>query len=144
MPSGSTEFALLLILFLCFLLFIGGWVSVCWMLSHLGGWHKLAKQYRRQHKPTGKKHFMASAKIGLANYNNCLTLYTSPDGLYLSVWPMFRIGHPPLFLPWSELHNPQSKNFLWAKYVEFEIGSPKITTLSMAEKHYNPVRQQDL
>lgn len=25
------------------------------------------------------------------------------DGLYLAVFSLFRLGHPPLFIPWSEI-----------------------------------------
>ncbi len=36
-------------------------------------------------------------------YNGSLTAGANQFGLHLSVWPIFRIGHPPLFLPWSDV-----------------------------------------
>jgi len=142
MASAPLELSLILLLIAFFGIFVGGWVFTCWILSHLGGWHRLAKHYRRERKPTGKRHSMASAKIGLANYNNCLTMHSSPEGLSIAVWPMFRIGHPPLLIPWSELNNPDFRGFLWFKYVVLEIGSPKITTISFSQKDFAAFQQQ--
>jgi hypothetical protein len=38
-----------------------------------------------------------------ANYRSCVTLGANARGLYLAVRPLFRIGHPPLFIPWSDV-----------------------------------------
>ena len=38
----------------------------------------------------------------MTNYNNVLTIGANREGLYLSVLFIFRLGHPPLFIPWTE------------------------------------------
>jgi hypothetical protein len=37
-----------------------------------------------------------------ANYGGCLTVGSDAAGLYLAVMFLFRVGHPPLFIPWDE------------------------------------------
>jgi hypothetical protein len=38
-----------------------------------------------------------------ARYRSCMTLGANARGLYLAVLPLFRIGHPPLFIPWTDV-----------------------------------------
>jgi hypothetical protein len=33
------------------------------------------------------------------HFGNCLTTGADQSGLYLTVFPIFRIGHPPLLIP---------------------------------------------
>ena len=48
--------------------------------------------------------------------NGALTPGADPLGLYLAVWLLFRIGHPPLFVPWSEISVSLEK-YLWIELV---------------------------
>ncbi len=77
---------------------------------------------------------MQSARMGLVNYSSCLTVYVSKDGLYLSVWPMFRLGHPPLFLPWSAIQKPTLKKVLWVEMASFEVGVPRLASVTLSKK----------
>ena len=49
-------------------------------------------------------------------YNGALTPGADPFGLHLAVWPLFRIGHPPLFVPWSDI-SLSLENYLWIEVV---------------------------
>src|SRR5437870_944871 len=88
------------------------WVFVLWLLSELSGWRKLAAVYRAQHAPNGKRFLMQTGKIGDTWYGRCLTIYTSGEGLYVSLWPVFRFRQPPLFIPWSAVRDRREKRFL--------------------------------
>lgn len=114
--------------------FAGFWCLVCMMISVLGGWGRLAKRFPRSSPPTGKRFDMASGSVGRANYNNCLTVHVGERGIDFAVWPIFRIGHKPLFIPWTELNEPEVKRFLWHKYVRIDVGSPKVATITVSEK----------
>jgi len=127
---------LLFILIIFPIAFVGVWSFVLWILSHVGGWQALAQQYRTTRKPTGHCFNAEAIRLGLVNYNFISQLCSTPAGLYLSVWSIFKIGHPPLLIPWSELHNPRPVQFLWKKMIRFDIGSPKITTITLSEKVY--------
>lgn len=113
--------------------FAGLWCTVSLVLS-AGGWRQLSKSFPARDQPSGKRFFGESAKVGLVAYNRCLTIYTSPEGIYLSVFLPFRLGHPPLFIPWDAMHNASEHRFLWLKTIAFDVGTPRITTMRLARK----------
>ena len=45
-------------------------------------------------------------------YENCVTLKITDQGLHLSLIFIFRIGHPPLLVPWEEIHVEKYKGWL--------------------------------
>jgi hypothetical protein len=55
-------------------------------------------------------------------YGHCLTVGAEVIGLYLSALFLVRIGHPPWFLPWSEVSVWKRRKFLWFRYVELRLG----------------------
>lgn len=57
-----------------------------------------------------------------ANYNNCLTIGGDPAGLYLSPLFFFRIGHPPLFVPWTEISLRGRRKIMFIECVELRLG----------------------
>jgi hypothetical protein len=114
--------------------FLGMWCAISLLLSRVGGWHRLARAFPARGRPQGTRFSVQSGKVGMVNYNNCLTIYVSPDGLYLSVWPVFRIGHPPLFVPWDDISNPRTRRFLWVRTTTVQVGSPNIATIQLSTK----------
>lgn len=107
------------------------WIFVLWLLSELSGWPKLAAIYRAEQPPSGRRLLMQGGWVGSTWYRGCLTIYTSYEGLYVSLWPIFRFREPPLFIPWSAIHNAREKRWMFARLVEFEIGSPPIGTMRL-------------
>lgn len=56
------------------------------------------------------------------HYNSCLTVGADPTGLQLSVFVLFRAGHPPLFIPWYEISVARRWNFLFIRQVKLLLG----------------------
>lgn len=56
----------------------------------------------------------------MMEYNNCLTIGSSSQGLYLAVLFFFRVGHPPLLVPWQDISVRMGKT-LWWKWTEFRF-----------------------
>jgi hypothetical protein len=83
--------------------FVAFWVWLVWLMAHFTGWTNLARYYRTTQPFHGTRHHFRSGKLGWSNYGGCLTVGTNAEGLYLAVFPLFRPGHPPLFVPWSEV-----------------------------------------
>jgi hypothetical protein len=100
------------------------WCAVCLMLAWAGGWSRLARSYRAAGKPAGRSFWMQSARFGWVDYNNCLTMRVSEAGLYLAVFPLFRLAHPPLLLPWSALHVLAVRERWWWRDVTLAVGTP--------------------
>ncbi|HTR40846.1 MAG TPA: hypothetical protein VMH87_04460 [Pseudomonadales bacterium] len=115
-------------------LFVGMWCFVSLAISMLGGWRRLAESFPARGEPSGKQFSMQGGKVGQANYSGCLTIYSSPEGLYLSIMFPFRLGHPPLFIPWDAIHNVKTRRFLWVESVTFDVGSPSIARLQLPKK----------
>jgi hypothetical protein len=42
----------------------------------------------------------------------------NPNGIYLSVLFIFRIGHPPLFIPWPDVSMREKRFLIFFKQVE--------------------------
>ena len=73
-------------------------------LSMFGGWFALARKFRCENEFEGKKFRFCSAYMRFfCHYGSVLTLGTASTGLYMAIFPIFRVGHPPLLIPWSEV-----------------------------------------
>jgi hypothetical protein len=91
-------------------------------ISHLSGWASLAQRYRCEEGFSGdRSRFRSAAMRYGSHYGNCLTMGANPQGLFLSMSVPFLVGHPPLFIPWSEITVRRGR-FLWSKYVELRLG----------------------
>jgi hypothetical protein len=112
-------------------LFVVMWIGVVALLSHMSGWPKLASVYRARRPPSGRCFLLAGGKIGAVSYRGTLTIYTSPEGVYISLWPIFRFRNPPLFIPWHDIHNRREKRWLWTRLIDFDVGSPPIGTMRL-------------
>jgi hypothetical protein len=55
------------------------------------------------------------------HYSSVIRLVAADDALYLSVLFPFRIGHPPLCIPWTEIQFGKA-SFFWRTYVELTLG----------------------
>ena len=79
--------------------FLAMWFGVLSFLSLVGGWHFLARHFRAESQPEAKPHSMVDGMVGVVSYRGVLSVAVSPAGLYLSVFGLFRPGHPALYLP---------------------------------------------
>lgn len=106
--------AVLIIAFWCLLCYLGSWMS---------GWRALARRYRSEQEFQGERWRFQSGKMRWnTNYANCLTLGANRDGLYLAVLFLFRVGQPPLYIPWNEIAVQQERRwFLWR--TRFALGN---------------------
>lgn len=106
---------------------------VLFLIAHLGGWATLASQFRADKRPTGTSYHLQSGFIGSVNYGGCLTVIVSDAGLYVQVFPLFRIGHAPLLIPWQDLTAAEERRifrFPWFQNcVQLDVGQPPIASL---------------
>ena len=83
--------------------FVTLWCFICYVLSFLCGWQRLAARFRSDSPFDGflKKH--TSARMRWVNFNRCLNIGANSEGLHLSVMILFRMGMPQLLIPWREI-----------------------------------------
>lgn len=104
------------------LIFIVLWICVCQLISTAGGWRILSRDYRAAASFDGKKLWFKSAGMRCwTNYNNCLVVGANKYGLYIAVLPIFRVGHPPLFIPWTEISTEAGSRRLFGDFVKFKF-----------------------
>ncbi|HIG74488.1 MAG TPA: hypothetical protein EYQ24_07910 [Bacteroidetes bacterium] len=102
------------------ILFPAFWSLVVWLVG--APWRGLARDYPAESWPEdGYRLSMQSASVGLANYGNSLTVLATEEGLYLRPMWAFRVGHPPIHIPWEEVKRVESA-FLFGKRVRLTNG----------------------
>jgi hypothetical protein len=104
--------------------FVAVWCLAGYGVAFMGGWRQLAGRFRRASKFTGMKWYTQSAAMRwLTHYNNVLTVGADSEGLFLVPFFLFRVGHPPLFVPWSEIIARKKKWLFFFPMVELRLGS---------------------
>ncbi len=79
-------------------------VLIVWLLSFAGGWQRLARHYARGSDFVGRRfHFQSMQLRGWCGYNGCVCAGADPFHLSLGIWPVLRLGHPTLTVPWSDI-----------------------------------------
>ena len=128
------------------LIFIALWGCVCKLISVFGGWQALSRDYRTNSAFDGQKLWLKSVGIRRwTNYSNCITVGVNKYGLYVSVLPIFRIGHPPLFIPWLDISTEEGSRHLFFNIVKFEFARqpdvPMVFSRRLAERIFK-MRQE--
>jgi hypothetical protein len=107
------------------------WLFVVWIIGAFGGWQRMAQRYRAQQPATGKQWLSQYGFVSRARYGNALNVTTNDAGLHIAVMPLFAFNHPPLFIPWSDLHNPRPLVFRRHDLIQVDVGHPPIATLRL-------------
>jgi|SRR6185312_2620539 len=100
-------------LFFC-LVFPTMWVLVGFLIALVGGWSQLAGRYRTEREFPQHKRWLQSAQMRFTiGYNSVLTLASDSEGLCMGVITPFRMGHPPLFIPWTAIQVEEPKRYMF-------------------------------
>jgi len=86
-------------------LFLAVWFLSMHLIARVGGWRDLARLYRVDTPIAGAREWRnrrGKMRYG-TGYNGCLNVAANAMGLHLSLWPIFRPAHPPLFIPWTDI-----------------------------------------
>jgi len=114
--------------------FVALWITVGFIVSLIGGWRSLAERYRTDRVFPAHKRWMQSAQMRfLCGYNHVLTLASDSNGLYLATFFLFRVGHPPLFIPWNEIKIGEVRLLLLIKMRTLRLG-PDAIPLRVSER----------
>ncbi len=85
-------------------IFVLLWLAISLIVSRVGGWATLAQDYRAGSDFLGARWRFRSISLRLGtNYNGVVTVGADPTSLFLSCIFLFRLGHPPLLIPWPEI-----------------------------------------
>lgn len=104
----------------------------------MSGWFTLSRRFKKDSEPCGATKrtgpFFYSVYMRFwGRYSSVIRLIAAENALYLSVLFLFRIGHPPLCIPWSEIKLGQTK-FLWRRYVVLTLGHQEHISMRISER----------
>ena len=116
------------------------WVVVSALVGQLTGWASLARRFRFRGQFAGPTwHWQSGRMRWLMGYNSSLIVGANTDGLYLATLWLFRIGHPPLLIPWNEISVSGAK-LLWARGVRLQLGRERPVPLWLRDKLADKLR----
>jgi hypothetical protein len=109
--------------------FVASWIGIVLLVGRLSGWGRLARLYTTDKSfPDDTKGWQTVA-FGMSSYKGCVWVGCDRAGLYLKTgpWILYRLGHPPLFIPWSAVSHAERVKRWWLGFVKFELREPAIT-----------------
>jgi len=117
-------------------LFVALWCLTSLFMSWQSGWRLLSKRFPAQSE------FLAEMKKAGFPFDICFRFWTDytnltwvaaeKELLHLSVVFPFRIGHPPLSIPWNEIEVSRTK-ILWRSYLVLTLGSEERIPMRVSE-----------
>lgn len=97
------------------------WFAMIGGLSLIGGWHELAERFKNGETIEGERFRFRSGAIGWrvfpVSYGSCLFATVGPKAFKLSILLPFRLLHPPLVIPWTEVERCEATRMWFMKYV---------------------------
>ena len=127
--------------------FVGMWCLASAMVSLIGGWLALSRRFRAQSEPYGDAPtagpFFYSVYMRFqTHYSGVVRLTAAPDGLNFSVLLLFRVAHPPLFIPWDEIVFTRGSFLCW-RYVVLTLGRQEKIPVRISERMARNLRILD-
>ena len=85
-------------------LLVGFWMLVSVLAASVGGWATLSRSYRAVEPVLGAAWgFQSGTMRWGTGYNGILHVAVNEEGMGVSVLFLLRLGHPPLYFPWSDV-----------------------------------------
>jgi hypothetical protein len=113
-------------------LFVAVWFGSMHLIALVGGWRDLARVYGAERPMEFARQWRN--KYGrmryATGYNGCLDIGANSMGMQLSLWKMFRPGHPPLFIPWEDLSTTPERG-LFMEFIVFTFRRAPGVTLRL-------------
>jgi hypothetical protein len=113
------------------------WCCISFLIGVMSGWHMLAERFKKQSEPYGETRsagpfFYSVYTRYWSHYGNAIRITAAEDALYFSILFLFRVGHPPLSIPWSEIKLSRTKCF-WRSYVVLTLGEQEQIPMRIPE-----------
>lgn len=103
-------------------------------------WNKLAKLYRTDEPPPANLLRFQHGYVGLTYHKGSLNVGVTPQGLYLSIFPLFRLGLPALLIPWSAIRKIEPSNQLFVQRFRLYLTAPDVKII-LKKQALEPARK---
>ncbi len=116
----------------------GVWVLVSLLTSSLSGWGLLASHFSSDRQPSGNTttagpFFYVVYLRFWTHYGSMVRVTAANDALYLSVLFLFRIGHPPLRIPWNEIRF-STTTYFFRRYMVLTLGTDEQVPMRISQR----------
>lgn len=120
------------------LFFVGLWCLSMWGTSFLTGWHRLGRRFGKRTEPSRESPSIGGLLLSIymrywTHYSGIVKITAADNALYLSINILFRCGHPPLEIPWSEIRIA-TRRVMLRNYVELLLGRNAPIPLRLTER----------
>lgn len=112
--------------------------ALIFALSRMG-WALVARCYKHSGTFTGARVGIISAAVNTGNYKNSLLLKYNSEGFYLRPVFIFRLFHPPLFIPWTEIAAINDKSVMRGNTTELVVGHPELARITILESTFKQI-----
>jgi hypothetical protein len=114
------------------------WCVGCYFASFVAGWYSLSKRFRAQAEPYGEMKtagpfFYTVYMRFWGHYSSVIRMTAAADALYVSVIFLFRIGHPPLRIPWNDIQFGRTTYFFFP-YVVLTLGEQERIRMRISQR----------
>ena len=118
--------------------FVLFWIFICLVISVMSGWLALAESFIQQSEPCGQiktagPFFYVVYMRYWCHYSSVIRMTAADDAFYLSVLAIFRAGHPPLRIPWNEIHFSSTNLFL-RTHIVLTLGNQERIPMRISER----------
>ncbi|MGA2729176.1 MAG: hypothetical protein ABSE96_15320 [Terracidiphilus sp.] len=118
--------------------FVLFWIFICLVISVMSGWRALAESFIQQSEPCGQiktagPFFYVVYMRYWCHYSSVIRMTAADDAFYLSVLAIFRAGHPPLRIPWNEIHFVKISRY-WSRFVVLTLGNREAIPMRISER----------
>lgn len=109
------------------------WLGISYALSFVGGWTVLGDGYPT--RPCAETRDLGTSSLTLdrgfivVNYNRSVRFTICAEGLGMEVSSLFRKGHPPVLIPWSEVESCESKKLLTGEGTAITLKGHRVNIL---------------
>jgi len=117
--------------------------AIIFLISRFG-WAKLATRFRHQGSFDGTRIGTISAAVNTANYKNSIVMKYNDEGLYLKAIFIFRLFHPPLLIPWSEIGDVRALEARFGTVAQIHIGEPEIATVTVMKATFDKINRPSI
>lgn len=100
--------------------------TIVFLAIFIINWKRLAKLYRTNQPAPHNLLRMRNGYIGLIYYKATLNVGITSEGIYLSIFPLFSFGSPPVLIPWQAIARIESANRLFVQRYRLYLNSPKM------------------
>jgi len=118
-----------------FLFFVPLWLLITGLLALVSGWRTVAARFPAGDIPPDGERFGGQVSgFGIVAENNATSVVVAPAGLHLSAILLFRLGRPPILVPWDQVKWKSQRRFLWVHDHRLDLGG--LSTVTMKDRAY--------